>query len=91
MDQTNTSAQAQINDGGPAFPVTVPEGYPYSGHQPCDGMTLRDYFAAKAVHGWLSSYGADSRHPADNGTAGEIARLSYEMADAMLAARGGAQ
>lgn len=40
------------NTGGPAFPVIPPltadgsaSGYPYPG----EGMTLRDYFAAKAM------------------------------------------
>ena len=54
--------------GGPAFPV--------AGYQ---GMTLRDYFAAKAMEGLLSS----------TKTADEkvIAEDAYNMADAMLEAR----
>lgn len=36
-------------DGGPAFPIPLNEGEPWSGQMgPADGMTLRDYFAAKA-------------------------------------------
>ncbi|OMG85419.1 hypothetical protein [Achromobacter xylosoxidans] len=77
----------KINDGGPAFP-NVPEG---AGSRWADwdmGMTLRDYFAAKAMQGWLSSYGPDDKHPATAGDADFVAQRSYAMADAMLAARG---
>ena len=44
------------------------------------GMTLRDYFAAKAMQGWLCT---------DDGpqTPNELAKAAYEVADAMLAAR----
>lgn len=55
----------------------------YSGH----GMTLRDYMAAKAMQGWLSSFGADSFHPVEAGTQDAVANISYQMADAMLKAR----
>jgi hypothetical protein len=70
------------NNGGPAFPC---EGYvTQSGEvRPVDeavtGMTLRDYFAAKAmphVYNRIESGGFE-----------RVARLAYEMADAMLAAR----
>ena len=39
----------KINDGGPAFP----EAYVPDGSDPSSGMTLRDYFAAKAMQGLL--------------------------------------
>lgn len=51
------------------------------------GMTLRDYFAAKAMQGWLASYPAGIEHPATNEHDFIIAELSYLMADAMLKAR----
>lgn len=38
----------KVTHGGPAFPVPLHPGQSYQGHAPCDGMTLRDYFAAKA-------------------------------------------
>ncbi|CAB4125686.1 hypothetical protein UFOVP54_201 [uncultured Caudovirales phage] len=51
------------------------------------GMTLRDYFAAKAMNGIC----ADGHTFWDNSTLQgdplEIARLSYEIADAMLKQR----
>jgi hypothetical protein len=42
------------------------------------GMTLRDYFAAKAMEGLLAN---------DNIDAQQIAKAAYIMADAMLKAR----
>lgn len=44
------------------------------------GMTLRDYFAAKAMNGILA------REP--KGLFSNWAKVSYEIADAMLKARG---
>ena len=60
------------NTGGPAFP----HGDPTHGGE--DGMTLRDYFAAKAIAevDWANN-------SVQNGT-----KWAYELADAMLAARG---
>jgi hypothetical protein len=43
------------------------------------GMTLRDYFAAKAIEGTLPGAYLD---------VDDYARLAYRMADAMLRARG---
>ena len=57
------------NNGGPAFPN---QGY--------EGLTIRDYFAAKAMQGIISSecnYGAFS----------DLASDAYSIADAMLRAR----
>ena len=49
------------------------------------GMTLRDYFAAKAIQGFLA-YAAHKGiyAPPDD----ELASASYQLADAMLKARG---
>lgn len=66
---------------GPAFPVTLPSGESYQGHLPHDGMTLRDYFAAKAVQGFCAA-------PDMNGTSlDSVVEQAFEIADAMLAAR----
>lgn len=69
---------SDIKNGGPAFPqgkavgsVSLLEG----------GMTLRDYFAAKAVEGTL----ANSAFHDDNPDA--LAEWAYKMADAMLKER----
>jgi hypothetical protein len=64
--------------GGPAYPTTqYANGISPSGHS--QGMTLRDYFAAKAMLGLLTSTRISKPD--------WIANDSYEMADAMLKAR----
>jgi hypothetical protein len=70
---------SEIKDDGPAFPVHRD----YEAFNP--GMTLRDYFAAKAMQGLLAAqvHGFNDR-PAK----GPFASMAYEMADAMLKARG---
>ncbi|MCH4572224.1 hypothetical protein ACOTDT_17005 [Achromobacter xylosoxidans] len=76
---------SKITHGGPAFPVPLHPGQSYQGHAPCDGMTLRDYFAAKA----LAAVWRDIPDDAERSLAlRELGVRSYEMADAMLAARG---
>jgi hypothetical protein len=50
-------------------------------HKPQEGMTLRDYFAAKAMQAYLPDA---MEH---NATEGELALMAYKMADAMLKAR----
>ena len=62
---------------GPAFPLQsigpdFPPGY--------SGMTLRDYFAAKAMQPMLTD-------PKSKGLFYLVASEAYEMADAMLQAR----
>lgn len=74
----------KITLGGPAFPVPLHPGQSYQGHAPCDGMTLRDYFAAKAMLGFIAQEAALRAYVSED----EVARTSYAMADAMLAARG---
>jgi hypothetical protein len=49
-------------------------------------MTLRDYFAAKALAQCVSQCAGDTRLPGES-QAELIARRSYELADAMLKAR----
>ena len=46
------------------------------------GMTLRDYFAAKAMVGLLNCY-----HNPKEFTEEKLAEQSYEIADAMMKAR----
>ena len=61
-----------------AFPTT---NHNYGdGMYASEGMTLRDYFAAKA----MAAYWSDSNVAVDQKTA---AAWAYEMADAMLKAR----
>jgi len=51
-----------------------------------EDMTLRDYFAAKAMQGWLSTYGDDQG--IDEIYEESVAEFAYVMADAMMKARG---
>ena len=60
----------------PAFPVIVAD-------EQFSGMTLRDYFAAKAME---AIYADPTLHP--DVTLPEIAIEAYKMADALLTARG---
>lgn len=80
-----------IEDGGPAFPIPLNEGQPYSGYGPCDGMTLRDYFAAKAIGAVYAEAMADARDGSgvfsDPHWRFGLALDAYMMADAMLKAR----
>lgn len=64
------------NNGGPAYPT-----------QGCEGLTVRDYFSAKAMQGWLASYPESNHHPVATHHENMVAELSYLMADAMLKAR----
>jgi hypothetical protein len=66
--------------GGPAFPRVHPADVDGS-VDIYHGMTLRDYFAAKAMQGLLAADTAWSM-PAET-----VAELAYEQADAMLEAR----
>ena len=67
--------------GGPAFPRSGNEWSDMAWVEaPAkDGMTLRDYFAAKAMQGLLAG--------TKTGSATVLATDSYKMADAMLKAR----
>ena len=66
-------------DGGTAFPATTLGGLSYT-----EGMTLRDYFAAKAMQSLLTTA---------NGIVGtnryehRVAETALAIADAMLQAR----
>ena len=74
---------SNTNTGGPAFPVNqqLPEGM--ANLTPETGMTLRDYFAAKAMQALIIANG-----PAPQGGWPTYAeRTAYLVADAMLKAR----
>lgn len=64
----------QKDDGGQAFPVPATESNFFY-----EGMTLRDYFATKAMQSVQLSL--------DDNEQELIANASYKMADAMLKAR----
>lgn len=77
-------------DGGPAFP--------FAGEDlDCEGMSLRDYFAAAAISSAVATYRhgreSDEKRPCvsfgyeDNSDATVVAEYAYAIAEAMLAAR----
>jgi len=85
---------SNTNTGGPAFPAGhVRKSRPI--HDPGanwvetdrvqplhQGLSLRDYFAAKAMQGWLASFTSEMQPNPER-----IAEFCYAMADAMLKAR----
>jgi hypothetical protein len=73
---------SEINTGGPAFPEDFP----------CDsGMTLRDYFAARAMQAMMSSpefmVVVTGNQALGENARERVANLSYQYSDAMLKAR----
>tara|TARA_R110000868_G_scaffold383668_1_gene650938 strand:- start:298 stop:522 length:225 start_codon:yes stop_codon:yes gene_type:complete len=68
------------NDGGTAFPVlhSIDGNWVKEPIKEYHGMSLRDYFAAKAMQGMLANN--ETNIPA-------LIQASYIMADAMLKAR----
>jgi hypothetical protein len=81
MDQADNRfyREPPADDGGFAFPTLIKEGdLAYS----TGGVTVRDYFAAKALPTLLSSFSDDTEcNDID------IAGMAYDIADAMLRKR----
>lgn len=74
---------SKIEDGGPAFPVQ--DAATWQGH----GITLRDYFAAKALQGLLANPKLAPEIVKRGGcSSGWIEDSAFGFADAMLKARG---
>jgi len=73
------------DNGGPAFPTVDANREEDYGTR---GMTLRDYFAAKAMQPLLRANGLSITSPSAGGDNHSVARVAYAMADAMLEARG---
>lgn len=80
-----------IIDGGPAFPVPSPDFDLFTPNNVAEmerlasGMSLRDYFAAKAMQSIISRM--DSAQYNYTG-AEAVASDAYAFADAMITARG---
>ena len=64
----------------PAFPIVIDLG---DGVKYQTGMTLRDYFAARALQNFRDQIGSQS----DQEWFDKVAEGAYRMADAMLKAR----
>ena len=68
--------------GGPAFPIGIPEAkIVYT------GMTIRDYFAAKAMQSLLHSWTVNQKDDGEWAGDEHLAKESYFIADAMLKER----
>ena len=89
---------SEINDGGPAFPIPLQNGQSWQGMAPCDGMTLRDYLAARASEEDIQRHltgmvkvivGQNEKGPIYEYQQAFRSReqARYRWADAMLAAR----
>lgn len=85
---------SEINDGGPAFAATYEE-YDQDMERwrivSSGGMTLRDFFAAKALPGVIQMVSDGKHEPSITDLPIQpedfIAKTSYDIADAMLRAR----
>lgn len=74
------------DDGGPAFPshgLFLQQGEKAVQHPGPPGMTLRDYFAAAALHDLVDGY----QNYAVDEDIERVAATAYKVADAMLAER----
>ena len=85
---------SKIETGGPAFPVqtSITSDGSTLTVKGSSGLTLRDYFAAKAMQALLTKqgpYGEDRLRPYSENVQNvdELAEYAYTQADAMLEAR----
>jgi hypothetical protein len=72
---------SNTNTGGPAFPHEYFDKQLNQGRV-MHGMTLRDYFAAKAMQGFMANKSNPMHYQPE-----EDAQWAYTIADAMLKAR----
>lgn len=92
--QPETSDPSPVDDGGPAFPErpwirnpgTADEAECWPGEYGCSGMSLRDWFAGRALGGMLAN---EQVNTASDRDLEMIPATSYGIADAMLAVRKG--
>ncbi|MEE4463881.1 hypothetical protein V2S84_17530 [Azotobacter chroococcum] len=80
---------SEKNNGGPAFPQPCAENGWASNNeygQAGGGLSLRDYFAAKALAALINHPNKDGENRGAKAVP-ILAKFAYEYADAMLAAR----
>lgn len=75
----------EVNTGGSAFPQMSIDHW--NTPQLRGGMTLLDYFAAKAMQGFVEGNTAQGRPIVEAGSYEFIAQQSYEIAQTMLEAK----
>lgn len=71
----------------PAFPMFKPRIENYCQEEVIPGMTLRDYFAAKAMNGMLTRFWVNEEGRRFEVDQNWLATNAYRYADAMLAER----
>lgn len=77
---------SKVDNGGPAFPLLKPAiGYHADIQQAEEGLSLRDFFAAKAMAAIIAQPEGGLNYEEDG-----VAAAAFEMADAMIRARGAA-
>jgi hypothetical protein len=84
-DHEGGGSVSKEKDGGPAFTGTASKRKPYSNEfelHPVSGMSLRDYFAAKAMQSLIPNIKWGKEGFFDELTIG-----AYNVADAMLESR----
>lgn len=70
--------------GGSAFPVPPVQTVNGDMYFGVDGMTLRDYFAAKAMQAFIGGWNGEGD---SKGACESFAKVAYKQADAMIAER----
>lgn len=94
--ENTMSKETKIDDGGPAFARSSNRMEMANGCDLCDsqsGMTLRDFFAAKAMQGLLANPGGPIQGNSQRGwgftncTMDHVVGMSFGIADAMLRER----
>lgn len=79
-----------MKDGGPAFPFDIQMVHQRE-RKATEGMSLRDYFAAKAMQGFLAGPSmtavSECAQDAKMDEQTFIVTTAYQIADAMLKAR----
>lgn len=81
----NTTNTPATGNGGPAFPRPQSNGE-FKNYDAQEGMTLRDYFAAKAMASLLMADDRDHDETFEHYSS-TCATAAYRYADAMLVAR----
>jgi len=79
---------SEIKTGGPAFPQGIDQGASEAGFPIAEitgGLTIRDYFAAKALQGLMANPNVVGQHSSWGHD--EIASFTLKQADASLKAR----
>lgn len=87
-DPNDPGAMLDEMNGGPAFPCDVFDPA-VRGPEQWEGMTLRDYFAARAMNAFLRdvAFKADPIDGESLRVLESLAQHAYVVADAMLKAR----